>query len=214
MPRLSQGTRAGQQRQDLAPSVPPPSRPSAVLPPQARGEAEILTPSEVLALLNQISTTSSIGLRNRALITVLYRAGLRHAEALALFPKDVDLAAGSIAVLHGKGDRRRTVGIDPGGCGVIRVWSERRRQLSFGAAVPLFCTLQGGPMKASHLKELLPRLARQADIQKRVHAHGLRHTHAYELMMEGVEIPVIQRQLGHVSLATPASISTASRRGR
>jgi integrase len=97
MPRLSQGTRAGQQRQDLAPSVPPPSRPSAVLPPQARGEAEILTPSEVLALLNQISTTSSIGLRNRALITVLYRAGLRHAEALALFPKDIDLAAGSIA---------------------------------------------------------------------------------------------------------------------
>jgi integrase len=61
---------------------------------------------------------------------------------------------------------------------------------------------QGRPMKASYLIELLPRLARQAGIQKRVHAHGLRHTHAYELMMEGVEIPIIQRQLGHVSLAT------------
>lgn len=47
-------------------------------------------------------------------------------------------------------------------------------------------------MKASYLKELLPRLARQAGIEKRVHAHGLRHTHAYELMMEGVEIAVIQ----------------------
>jgi site-specific recombinase XerD len=57
-------------------------------------------------------------------------------------------------------------------------------------------------MKASYLKEWLPRLARQAGIEKRVHAHGLRHTHAYELMMEGVEIAVIQRQLGHVSLAT------------
>lgn len=164
--------------------------------------AEILTPTEVLALLDQISTTSSLGLRNRALITVLYRTGLRHAEALALFPKDVDPVAGSIAVLHGKGDRRRTVGIDPGACDVIRLWTERRHRLGFGSAVPLFCTLQGRPMKASYLKELLPRLARQAGIEKRVHAHGLRHTHAYELMMEGVEIPIIQRQLGHISLAT------------
>jgi len=51
---------------------------------------------------------------------------------------------------------------------------------------------------------LLPKLARQAGIEKRVHPHGLRHTHAYELMMEGVEVAIIQRQLGHVSLATTA----------
>ncbi len=164
--------------------------------------AEILTPEEVRSLFGQISITSSIGLRNRAVITVLYRAGLRHAEALALLEKDVDLSGGAIAVLHGKGDRRRTVGIDPGACEVIRLWIERRRRLGFGPEVPLFCTLQGRPMKQSYMKHLLPRLAQQARIGKRVHAHGLRHTHAYELMMEGVEIPIIQRQLGHVSLAT------------
>ncbi|MGI8517898.1 MAG: tyrosine-type recombinase/integrase [Acidimicrobiia bacterium] len=164
--------------------------------------AEILTPAELAALFQQISATTSIGIRNRALITVLYRAGLRHSEALGLYPKDVDLAAGAIAVLHGKGDRRRTVGIDPGACQVIGLWVDRRRQLGFGAPVPLFCTLQGATMKTSYLKQLLPKLARQAGIGKRVHPHGLRHTHAYELMMEGVEIPVIQRQLGHVSLAT------------
>ncbi|MEX2624732.1 MAG: tyrosine-type recombinase/integrase [Acidimicrobiia bacterium] len=54
------------------------------------------------------------------------------------------------------------------------------------------------------LKALLPKLARQAGIEKRIHPHGLRHTHAYELMMEGVEMPIIQKQLGHVSLATTA----------
>jgi len=167
-----------------------------------RYPAEILTPEEVRSLFGQISITSSIGLRNRAVITVLYRAGLRHAEALALLEKDVDLSGGAIAVLHGKGDRRRTVGIDPGACEVIRLWIERRRRLGFGPEVPLFCTLQGRPMKQSYMKHLLPRLAQQARIGKRVHAHGLRHTHAYELMMEGVEIPIIQRQLGHVSLAT------------
>ncbi|MGH8959549.1 MAG: tyrosine-type recombinase/integrase [Acidimicrobiia bacterium] len=164
--------------------------------------AEILTPEEVRALFAQISTTTSLGLRNRALITLLYRAGLRHSEALGVMEKDVDLKSGAIAVLHGKGDRRRTVGIDPGACSVIALWIDRRRRLGFGSEVPLFCTLQGKPLKNSYLKQLLPKLAARAGIGKRVHPHGLRHTHAFELMMEGVEIPVIQRQLGHVSLAT------------
>lgn len=166
--------------------------------------AEILTLDEVAALFRQISSTTSIGIRNRALVTVLYRAGLRHSEALGLFTKDVDLAAGTIAVLHGKGDRSRTVGVDPGACQVIGEWIERHNQLGFGASATLFCTMRGTPMKTSYLKSLLPKLARQAGIGKRVHPHGLRHTHAYELMMEGVEIPIIQRQLGHVSLATTA----------
>jgi site-specific recombinase XerD len=164
--------------------------------------AEILTPEEVSALFGQVSADSSIGLRNRALITILYRAGLRHSEALALFEKDVDLKAGTVAVLHGKGDRSRIVGIDPGACQVIGAWIERRHRLGFGASATLFCTMRGTPMKTSYLKALLPKLARQAGIGKRVHPHGLRHTHAYELMMEGLAMPIIQRQLGHTSLAT------------
>lgn len=164
--------------------------------------AEILTPDEMRALLAQIPTTSSLGLRNRALITLLYRTGLRHAEALDLRPKDVDLAAGSVTVLHGKGDRRRTVGIDSGGGRIVQAWLERRASLGFGAEQTLFCTLQGRHLHHSYLRTLLCRLAEAAGITKRVHPHGFRHTHAYELAMEGVEMPIIQRQLGHASLAT------------
>jgi site-specific recombinase XerD len=165
---------------------------------------EILTPAEIASLFRQISTKTSIGLRNRALLTVLYRAGLRHSEALGLYPKDVDLGAGTIAVLHGKGDRSRIVGIDPDAGRLIAQWMERRQLLGFGSDVRLFPTSQGTPLKLSYLKSLLPKLAEKAGIAKRVHPHGLRHTHAFELMMEGVEIPIIQRQLGHVSLATTA----------
>ena len=57
-------------------------------------------------------------------------------------------------------------------------------------------------MKGSYVRTLLPRLADKAGIEKRVHPHGLRHTHAFELMMEGVPVPIIQQQLGHASLAT------------
>jgi site-specific recombinase XerD len=111
--------------------------------------AEVLTPEEVRALLAQCSTTSSYGLRHRALITLLYRTGLRLGEALALALKDLDPIAGSVTVLHGKGDRRRTVGIDPGAIRVVEIWIDRRRLLGVPAAAPLFCTLRGGPMTPS-----------------------------------------------------------------
>ncbi len=164
--------------------------------------AEVLTPDEVLTLLGQCSTTSSLGLRHWALITVLYRTGVRCSEMLALRLKDIDLPGGSVAVLHGKGDRRRTVGIDPGASAIVEAWIVRRRELGLSADAPLFCTLRGTPMDSAQVRLLLPRLARRAGIAKRVHPHGLRHTHAYELMMEGVPMPIIQRQLGHASLAT------------
>ena len=173
--------------------------------PANRGKTfpvEVLTPGEVRALLAQCSKTSSLGIRDRALITTLYRAGLRCAEALALRIKDVDVVVGSVTVLHGKGDRRRTVGIDPGAIRVVESWTERRRELGLPGDAPLFCTLRATPIPSSQVRALLPRLARRAGIAKRVHPHGLRHTHAYELMMEGVAMAIIQRQLGHVSLAT------------
>jgi integrase len=57
-------------------------------------------------------------------------------------------------------------------------------------------------MSGSYVREQIKRLGIKAGISKRVHAHGLRHTHAFELMMEGIPISIIQRQLGHASLAT------------
>ena len=70
-----------------------------------RFPAELLSPEEVLALLRACSSRARTGIRNRALIAVLYRGGLRISEALALRPKDVDQAAGTVTVLHGKGDQ-------------------------------------------------------------------------------------------------------------
>ena len=163
--------------------------------------AEILTPEEVLAILDLCPDTL-IGVRDRALIAALYRAGLRSGEALALEPKDVDLAVGSIAVLHGKGDRRRTVGIDPGAAAVIEAWVKRRRELAPPPGVVLFCSRKCRPMHNSSVRMMLQRLARKAGIDKRVHPHGFRHTLAYELLMEGIPVSIIQRQLGHASLAT------------
>jgi integrase/recombinase XerD len=166
--------------------------------------AEVLTEAELRALLAQCSHRAPTGIRDRALITVLYRAGLRVGEALALKVSDVDARQGTVRVLHGKGDRARTVGIDDGALAVVQLWLEARRQLGVPAngGTPLFCTLDGGELSANQVRQMLRRRAARAGIDKRVHPHGLRHTHAAELVREGVPVNVIQAQLGHSSLAT------------
>lgn len=174
-----------------------------------RFPAEVLTPAEVDALLRRCSRRAPTGIRNRALIAVLYRAGLRISEALALLPKDVDLQAGSIRVLHGKGDVDRTVGCDAGAAALLELWlSARVRALARYApdvrpdVAPLFCTLRGEVIIGQYVRGLFPRLARKAGITKRVHPHGFRHTHAAELAREGTPLNLIQAQLGHTSVAT------------
>ena len=167
-----------------------------------RYPAEPLTADEVRSLVKACSTRAPTGIRNRALITVLCRGGLRISEALALEPKDLDRNEGSIRVLHGKGDRSRTIGLDHGAFAIVELWLDRRRGLGINGHRRVFCTLAGAPLSTAYVRALLPRLARKAGIEKRVHAHGLRHTHAAELAREGVRMNVIQAQLGHSSLAT------------
>jgi len=183
-------------REDVAAARPRRPKPRRRFPP------EVLTDAEVRALLDACGRYHPIALRNRALIALMYRAGLRVSEALALQPKDVDLAAGTLRVLHGKGDRARTVGIDPGAAEIVREWSESRSRLPVGARSPLVCTLGGLPLVTGYVRRLLPRLAERAGIEKRVHAHGLRHTHAAQLRSEGIDIGIISKQLGHRSILT------------
>jgi site-specific recombinase XerD len=167
-----------------------------------RYPAEILTADEVRALLRACSTRAPTGIRNRAPIVALYRGGLRISEGLALKPKDLDRKAGTVRVLQGKGKRARTVGFDPTAFAMIERWLERRADLGIKKGAPIFCTLDEKPLKTAYVRALLPRLAGKAGIEKRVHVHGLRHTHAAELAREGVPMNVIQAQLGHSNLGT------------
>jgi integrase len=163
---------------------------------------EILTESEVEALLQVCSPQSSTGLRNRALITVLYRGGLRLGEALRLRPSDVDPQRGQLHILNSKTDQRRVVRLDADSFGVLTRWLERRQSLQLDVDTPIFSTLAGEAIKQAYVRALLPRLARCAGIHKRCHAHALRHTHAAELARRLVPIDQIQRQLGHASRAS------------
>jgi integrase/recombinase XerD len=164
---------------------------------------EVLTPDEVYALIDACGRGPA-GLRNRALITIMWRSGLRVGEALALLRKDVDLEQGRITVLHGKGDKRRVVGLDPAAAAMLERWERERKRLELTGRHPYFCVIseptKGRPLGDAYVRELFKTLALKAGIEKRVHPHGLRHTYAAHLG-EQLQPHYVQRMLGHTSLA-------------
>jgi len=140
------------------------------------------------------------GRRLRGLIVVLWRAGLRIHEALALAEADGDPRRGSPLVRCGKGGRRREVGMDDWAWEQLEPWLQARVELPVG---PLFCVVNGatrGRPWAAAARSELRRVARDAGVRRRFAPHQLRHAHAVELAREGVPLIVIQRQLGHTNL--------------
>jgi integrase len=93
--------------------------------------------------------------------------------------------------------------------GFLSAWETVRAGLGLNGRQPLFCSIATGTTRKagaridpSYVRQLLPKLAERAGIDKRVHAHGLRHTHASELAHERLRLPAIAAQLGHSSTAT------------
>ena len=157
---------------------------------------------EIVAVMRQ-ARQARYGARLNGLIVVLWRAGLRIHEALSLMESDLDPRRGSILIKHGKGDRRREVGMDAWAWSAIQPWLAERAKLPAG---PLFCVIVG-PTRGHRWSESAARLelhrtAIQAGVRRRVAPHQLRHAHAVELLHEGIPLPMIQRQLGHSHLST------------
>jgi site-specific recombinase XerD len=166
-----------------------------------RLDADALTAHDIEALMKQCSPRAATGVRNRALIALAYRTGLRIGEVLALQLKDVDLTSGTLVVQHGKNDKRRVVGLDSGAWALVERWLIVRQKKGISKKAPIFCTLAGAPIDQAYIRHLLPRLARKADVGKRVHAHAFRHAFAVEIEREGAPISTIRDLLGHSSAA-------------
>jgi site-specific recombinase XerD len=142
------------------------------------------------------------GVRLRGIIVVLWRAGLRISEALALNETDLDANRGSLVVRHGKGDKRREVGMDRW------AWMHLAPRLELRGSLPagrLFCVVRGPtrgrPCASAGIRGQLHHAAEAAGVRRRFAPHQLRHAHAVEMSREGISLLVIQRQLGHADLA-------------
>ena len=167
---------------------------------------EILPAHEIAKLIGACSRVSRTGLRNRALIVVLWRGGLRISEALDLELRDIDLARCTLNVRHGKGNKNRMVAIDASAAAVLQQWLTKRSKIKAlnrpGGGQHVFCTLHGTRLLTAYVRILLPRLAVAAGVERRVHAHQLRHSFAVEMLYERIPMTFIQKSLGHTQLST------------
>jgi site-specific recombinase XerD len=141
------------------------------------------------------------GDRLRALIVLLWRAGLRISEALSLQESDLDRSHGAVLVRRGKGGRRREVGMDRWAWEQLDPWLEIRREPPIGA---LLCVIHGPTAgrrwEASAARKQFHHAAAAAGVRRRFAPHQPRHAHAVEMAHEGVPLVVIQRRLGHANL--------------
>ena len=164
---------------------------------------QVLSTDEVYKVL-AVCGRGPCAKRNRALLYLLWRTGLRCNEALDLRAGDVDVATRTVLVRAGKGGKSRTVPMDAGIPAQLEPWMAARKKLGITRA-PLFCTLKGKRISNNYVRELTARLGKLAGLEKRVHPHAFRHSFAFGLANEGAKVHEIQALMGHNSLEYTAT---------
>jgi len=171
-------------------------RPGRALPrPVAR--------DEIAAVLAAPDRRKPAGVRDRAMLELLYATGLRVSELVSLGVNDLDLEA-RVLVARGKGGKERIVPVGAPAAEAVRAWlaSPRERMLRGRRARELFVTPRGKRMTRQGFAKLLGRYARAAGIRRRISPHKLRHSFATHLLEGGADLRAVQEMLGHADVST------------
>ncbi len=164
---------------------------------------DVLSADEVMSLLNAPDSNKPTGLRDAAMLEILYAAGLRVSELVSLKVMDIHLDVGYVRVL-GKGDKERVVPIGTYAKSKIMLFLETARPLLLkGIQSPyLFVARAGKPMTRQGFWKLLNKYAAGAGIRKKITPHSLRHSFATHLLEGGADLRAVQMMLGHVDIST------------
>jgi integrase/recombinase XerD len=173
------------------------------LPRRRRTLPRTLSPGEAERLIDAAGGTGPRALRDRALVELLYGAGLRVSEAVGLDRSGVDLERRLIRCL-GKGSKERVVPLGREGIEALRRYLSRGRPYLDKRHRPeLFLNAQGGALTRAGAFLILRRLAAAAGLEpERVHPHLLRHSFATHLLEGGADLRSVQEMLGHADLST------------
>jgi integrase/recombinase XerD len=185
------------------------------LPRRRRHLPRTLSVGEVERLIDAATGSAPRDLRDRALVELLYGAGLRVSEAVSLDRTGVDLDARIVRCI-GKGDKERIVPLGrPAADAVRRYAAHGRPYLDRRHRPELFLNAQGGPLTRAGAFLILRRLAAKAGLEpERIHPHLLRHSFATHLLEGGADLRSVQEMLGHADLATTELYTHVSDRRR
>lgn len=168
---------------------------------------EVLTLDEVEALLQSPDRSTPEGMRDWAMLEVLYATGLRVSELINLLQREVELNAGYVRVV-GKGQKQRVVPLGQIAIDAVEEYLEQARGELLknaggpGASPALFVTRRGGAMTRQAFWKNIKRYAKEADIDKEISPHKLRHSFATHLLERGADLRIVQTLLGHSDINT------------
>lgn len=154
---------------------------------------------EAAALMEGPNKATRGGKRAHAVMTSMYRAGLRCGDVVGMAFRDVDLTERMLTIHHSKGDKDRNIPITPGLARALKLWLTVRPESGL-----FFCTWAGKKLSCRWIHQMVVNEARKVACLQgiRVYPHLLRHTFASELLDDGCGIRLIQVMLGHASLNT------------
>jgi tyrosine recombinase XerC len=173
-------------------------------PKQIKYLPAVLSVEQVELLLAQPDRDTPVGIRDLALLEVLYASGVRVGELLAMKLADIDWDGSSVRV-HGKGNKDRIVLLGERAMLSLEIYIHEARPLLMNGREGephLFLSRLGRPLSVRMFHVALRRYVGQAGLERRVTPHTLRHTFASHLLEGGADLRVVQELLGHASLAT------------
>lgn len=174
-------------------------------PRQPKKNPDFLFYEEIERLLDKIDTSTDLGLRNRAILELMYASGLRASEVVQLALEDIDRSRMLIKVL-GKGKKERYVPFHDLALEYLdRYLGETRPNLMRNAKEKhqiVFVNKNGNPLTTRGLRDIIDRVALETGIGRHLHPHTIRHTFATHLLDQGAELRFVQEMLGHSNLAT------------
>ncbi len=163
-----------------------------------------LRPGEIETLLEApAGDASPLAARDRALMELLYAAGLRVSELVSLDWRDLDLGARVLRVI-GKGGRERMVPFGRPAAAALAAWRTHWESVRKGTDddLPVFLNARGGRLTDRSVRRVLDRWVAATAARTGLHPHALRHTFATHLLERGADLRAIQELLGHASIAT------------
>jgi integrase/recombinase XerC len=177
---------------------------TVLTPKRGRPVPKYLSVDETFRLLDGVKGESVLALRNRAILEMLYSAGLRVGELVAMDVQDVDFQGAWVRVV-GKGNKERLSPVGNNALRCVRGYLDKRspgKTMRDRAGEALFLNRQGGRLSARSVGRLLDKVIRQLGLTRPITPHGLRHTFATHMLDAGADLRVVQELLGHASLTT------------
>ena len=176
-------------------------------PKQRRDVPTVVSVDDAFALMGTPDAETEYGLRDRAILELLYGAGLRVSELAALDLGDIDAEQRLLQVREGKGRKDRVVPLGAPALRALQRWltvrgslAAKRKRAGDGSA--LFLNRFGGRLSARAVRGMADRTGLKAGLPQRLHPHALRHSYATHLLDGGADLRHIQEMLGHTSLST------------